>query len=199
MSEQKQCKCAWDLISLNYRNKYNEKTIRRALNKTTTVWQTISTDTAQLDTIIKATNALITHYKDNQIPIQFEHDCEQAKAIIELVLKASNNINQSLASNNAQPDNKYEYTTDSGEEDLSTKDIELITRHFYRNGRLKFRCALRGYDISMTEEPHQVMRSPEATATYLRKLNSKALMTILTRAPYLAKLLKKDIKDKTAE
>lgn len=228
---------------LSQRNKYNEKTIKKALYKTTAILDSVSTDLPKTDIANRAANALIEYYKD-AIPsnnTSFLHECNiiqnlsrQIKeahdaTIAQSISDANNNINSYLANfgynvndralstttavnmtqNNANTSNQElaEDTTttvatngtvaiDEIENFTYNREIESIKGHYYKQGKIRFRCGLKGYDITITQEIREIIRHEQAISEYIRKQTNRAIGTMINRAPILAKFLKKQTKEK---
>lgn len=198
MEQRSECQCAWKMLALHQHNKYSEKTIKKALHKTMTTLEVITTDLPGTEIINEAANALISYYKDNLNTVPFEHNCVQAQNMAEQIKDALNTIDNNKRSNDPIQ-TTLDVTMNQTDMDEYKKEIEVIKTHYYKRKVLKFRCLLKGYDIIVTEEVNEIMNNPEIAKAYLRKQTSKAISTMITRAPALIQLLKRTSNEGTNE
>lgn len=83
-----------------------------------------------------------------------------------------------------------------GEEEPShlelNKSIDTITGHYYKNRIVRFRCSHKDYNLTTILNIDDLKSSPEILKSYLSKLKTKALSTLIRRHSELLIYLKKD-------
>lgn len=74
----------------------------------------------------------------------------------------------------------------------TTREIEEIRYHYYRNDRVKFRVKWKSYDIETTEDANDLIfaYSKNVLKEYIKNKSKRVKTTICKKAPILAQLLK---------